>query len=396
MCRYQYLFTFIYVLLVLSRLTMANKSDDKSLPMDHQAADADVLITEQTNDDGRSKRKGSPLTNSEPVKKPVSTYEGLRRRNSFPDVSKILETDKPDKKKNKTKAMAFSDMMKMTFDDQAFKNSITPILYDMVCPLIHETIKSTVSSTVTAAIDSFRSSVIDQMIRSNRDLQESVKEQSRIINEQKAVIEEQRAIINDNNDTIDGLYCQVHVLSTEVDELKFDINELEQYGRRNSLRINNLKLDSPMGPPNNEQALTTAVVQFLNTAVLKSAGNLAESDIERCHFVGKPKASGAQQILVKFFRYHDKQKVFACKENLKNNSNKTFLTEDQTSINHSVIKSLLPLKKDGKIDSFWTRDGKILVKKDRYGNPVRLSPKASVTQTLGLASPTGVTGASPV
>ncbi|MEW8246168.1 MAG: hypothetical protein AB2768_09085, partial [Candidatus Thiodiazotropha endolucinida] len=96
------------------------------------------------------------------------------------------------------------------------------------------------------------------------------------------------------------------------------------------------------------------------------------------------KQEGSSQILVKFFRYHDKRRVFALKRNLKNNASKTFLTEDLTAINHSVVKTLLPMKKDGKIDSFWTRDGRIIVKKDKDSNPVRVSPNANIERSLGL------------
>ena len=42
------------------------------------------------------------------------------------------------------------------------------------------------------------------------------------------------------------------------------------------------------------------------------------------------------------------------------------------------------MKKDGKIDSFWTRDGRIIVKKDKDSNPVRVSPNANIERSLGL------------
>ena len=53
------------------------------------------------------------------------------------------------------------------------------------------------------------------------------------------------------------------------------------------------------------------------------------------------------------------------KKLLTNHLNKTFMSEDLTAMKHEVIKSLLPLKKDGLIDSFWTRDGRIIMKKGR-------------------------------
>ena len=87
---------------------------------------------------------------------------------------------------------------------------------------------------------------------------------------------------------------------------------------------------------------------------------------------------------MKFSRYHDKRRVFSCKKILKNHPKKTFITEDLTSLNHSVIKSLLPLKKDGSIDSFWTRDGRIIVKNSKTENPVRIGPADNIKFSLGL------------
>ena len=137
--------------------------------------------------------------------------------------------------------------------------------------------------------------------------------------------------------------------------------------------------------PKDEQELTRCVVHFLNIQVLKGEDRVPDGrDIERCHFVSKPKSTRAQQILVKFSRYHDKWRVFSSKKSLKSHPNKTFIAEDLTSMNHSVINSLLPLKKDGFIDSFWTRDGRIIVKKSKTENPVRIDPADNIKFSLGL------------
>ena len=76
--------------------------------------------------------------------------------------------------------------------------------------------------------------------------------------------------------------------------------------------------------------------------------------------------------------------IFSKKKKFKNNPNKSFIIEDLATVNHSIIKSLLPLKKDGKIDSFWTRDDKIIVKKDKNTDPERISQKGNVQFTLAM------------
>ena len=92
---------------------------------------------------------------------------------------------------------------------------------------------------------------------------------------------------------------------------KLTHNELEQYGRHTSLRINNMIFRGPRDPPQDERTLTLSVLDFLNSDVLKGEHILVERDIEQCHFVGKPRTSRSQQTFVKFARYHDNWKVYS-------------------------------------------------------------------------------------
>lgn len=227
-------------------------------------------------EEGRSKRKGSPLTKEE-VKKQLSTdrLSTLRRQNSAPDIPKLLSA-----KERKGSGMAFSDMVKMTFTDPSFATSITPVLYDMISPLILSTIETSVSKTVEAAVKSVQTNVIDEMLESNKKLQESVSKQSRIIQEQTKVIEKQEKFLQDQNKTIkdqtillhekaekiDQLEMQVDSLMVELDGLRYELNDLGQYGRRNSIRLNNFKIVMPL---KSEEELTECVVNFLNERVLQ-------------------------------------------------------------------------------------------------------------------------------
>ena len=111
----------------------------------------------------------------------------------------------------------------------------------------------TVTTAVKAVITSLQTTVISDMVQSNQSLQKSVetqskliKEQNYIISDQKHVIERQEAIIECKNDQIDDRQSQVTVLTYKFDDLRMSVNDLEQYGRRNSIRINNFKVDRPL------------------------------------------------------------------------------------------------------------------------------------------------------
>ena len=377
--------------------------------------ESEGMLTES--EEGGTKRKGSPLSKTEvkllahdigdigeSASQPAerkSERRVLRRQTSLTDLPKMTSS-----KDKKGSGLAFSDMVKLTFNDASFTRSITPVLYDMMSPLILNTIETSVAATVEAAVKSVQAKVVDQIVESNRQLQESVKEQTRVVEEQRRVIEIQDQVIVDQKnaiedqskqlqektETIEQLEMQVDCLMLELDSVKNDLNDLEQYGRRNSIRLNNYISILPL---KDEEQIIKSFVHYLNANVLRGDKPLQLKDIERCHYVGRAKKDKPRQIIVKFSHYHDKQRVYAAKSNLKGNPSKTFMTEDLTSSNHSVVKQLLALKKVGKIDSFWTSNGRILVKRDATSEPTRVSSQDSVLFKLQIEpEPEGATTAS--
>ena len=228
-----------------------------------------------------------------------SKRKTLRRQNSVPDMLKLGPAKE---RKANPSGVALSDMVKMTFSDASFAKSITPLLYDMMNPLIMKTIEASVAASVDAAVNSLQTKVVNRMLESNKQkLQESVAEQTRVIEEQKKVIRsqehlisdqekaiaDQASLLNSKSETIDQLEMQVECLMVELDSAKFDLNDLEQYGRRSSIRFNSY---NPSVNSIDEEQLTKSVTHFLNESVLKGGRSLQIRDIERCHVVGKSKS----------------------------------------------------------------------------------------------------------
>ncbi len=54
------------------------------------------------------------------------------------------------------------------------------------------------------------------------------------------IVEEQKCIITKQQQRIIELESEYELLSGEVDGLRMTTNDLEQYGRRNNLRISNM------------------------------------------------------------------------------------------------------------------------------------------------------------
>ena len=304
------------------------------------------------------KRKGSPLRPS-----------SLKKHNSLPDVSQMVGSKaKPKKPKS------FSDMIIMSFNDEDFINSVAPKICHMIQPLIEQTIKA----SVTAAVETVQKTVLEEILASNVNLQQTVNSQTQTIQEQKVLVESQSKAIDNNKRRIEELEGENHFLSTEVDTLtsdvqtlKLEVNRLEQYGRRSSIRFNNMNVDLRMG----EIQMTKFMTNFINSNILTAptSQKISEADIDRCHPITGARGTRKPQIIVKFFSYKVKAFVYGSKSNLKNHPDKTFVTEDLTRANHKTVQTLLKLKKNGKIDSFWTTDGKVLVKSTAESKPFTLS-----------------------
>ena len=134
-------------------------------------------------------------------------------------------------------------------------------------------------------------------------MQVIAEKQLNTISDLKSKLEDQTCRLAENNKVVDDLVNKVKTLSSELDSLKSSTNSIEQYGRRNSLRFTNMKLDVKTGESN----LIDQMTDFINTKILKNEDSISVSDVERCHPVNCLKSDGRCQILIKFHNYHTKR-----------------------------------------------------------------------------------------
>ena len=124
-----------------------------------------------------------------------------------------------------------------------------------------------------------------------------------------------------------------------------------------------------------EGEMIHSMAGFIYTTILANEEKISERNIGRYHPIGKKVGTRKPQIIVKFTSYKTRARVCANKTKLKGHPDKTFLTEDLTSKNHSVIKSLLELRKAKRLNVY----GQVMVK---------FLPKLPLKRTQGkLQSP---------
>lgn len=149
--------------------------------------------------------------------------------------------------------------------------------------------------------------------------------------------------------------AELATLKKEVSELKEDLalrcDELEQYQRRNNLRIFGLK-------EKDGESTDALIVELCRD---KLGMELPEDAVCRSHRVGKkkgPTPDGRQQhrpIIVRFVSYRDRRNVYSCKKKLKGTG--VTIREDLTALRVKTWKTAV--ERHG-LRNTWTQDGRIL------------------------------------
>ena len=238
------------------------------------------------------------------------------------------------------------------FTDEHFIKKISPTLVKMSQPLTN----TAINDAVTKAVLKLESDVIKPLQKQNDMLNKVIEKKDETIRQKDEIIKAKDELLKQRDITINQLEKNVESLASKLDDL-------EQYGRRSSVRLFNVKQNPGV-------SCTQAALRVMNE-VMKVP--VSENDIDRCHVLGRPNAKGIRPIIVKFKSYSSKAAVFSAKKTLKNNPAKIFVTEDLTQKNHSIVQKLLELRKSGAIDSFWTSDCKISMKVYEFSVPQRVN-----------------------
>ena len=103
--------------------------------------------------------------------------------------------------------------------------------------------------------------------------------------------------------------ARIKKLEEKIDEQSHLIDSLEQYSRRNSMRVNGIE------ETEHEDLLATCMALF--NAKMAVEPPIRCEDIDRLHRVGKPGTGKKRGVLVKFATYQAKERVYRAKARLK-------------------------------------------------------------------------------
>ncbi len=261
-----------------------------------------------------------------------------------PDAKRFCDNDSADM--NETADPAFLSSTVLNSEADHVFNFIDSL------PAPHQTTSTDIrSGIVTALMDPDVVQVISKALA--LEVSNSVKAEIRHLHEKLA--EKDKEILK---------------LKSTVESLNVKVDALEQYSRRNNVRIS--------GVPECDGENTDEIVK----SIAKSLG--VEVDIDVSHRVGPVKSlptAPARPIIVKLKSRRSKAELMSTKKHLRStslpqlNANwpsvstqkqpkpMIYINEDLTKLRASLASFSRDLKRQGKIDDTWTREGSVFLKR---------------------------------
>ena len=151
---------------------------------------------------------------------------------------------------------------------------------------------------------------------------------------------------------------KILALENKVGVLESSIDDLEQYSRRNSLRLHGVP--EVRGEDSMEVALEV-INKNLNLST-----PLTVQELDRLHRVGPfdESAEKPRAVLIKFATYHSRQRVYSKRREFfkaGNNGPRYYLNEDLTKRRAQILSKARSLKRHGKLLGAWSVDGRMFI-----------------------------------
>lgn len=145
---------------------------------------------------------------------------------------------------------------------------------------------------------------------------------------------------------------EVSHLNNKVTKLETDLDSVEQYNRRNTLRITGI----PEDPKENIDQTVAEVASAMNS-------NIKLSEIDSTHRTGKPKGNRPKDIIVRFVSYKAREKLYEARNRLRKTDNYRSVTINDylTRKRKKLLAKAKKLVKNKILNKAWSEDGNIYV-----------------------------------
>ena len=194
------------------------------------------------------------------------------------------------------------------------------------------------------------------------------------------------------NKRIDLLESKLQSKDEHIDRLVGSMDLLEMNSKKNNVIISGLDLQARSyaratsgndhgeenGTGNQSGGEFTGLRQKVAEFVKKSMGvQLQTSDIVACHELPSRKGERVKPVIVSLINNAVKRDVMMGRKKLK--GTRIYVNEQLTKKNAALFKKARDLKKQATIDSTWTYNGKVFLKKSQSGSPIEITAEEDLS-----------------
>lgn len=231
----------------------------------------------------------------------------------------------PSNKQNKR------DRTEVESSDESMISMSKDELHDMIKSAVNDAVKIAVNEAIETNMGDIRG------MRENLDIITSeMDKMSTMISAMKSALKEKENIIIDLNKNMGAL-------KSENIELQHQINDLENYQRKENLRI--------VGIPESVSEIPKKVVMNF---FQKKEFNVEEADIHIAHRVGKKNGAKPRAIIVRLFDRNKRDRVIKERRKLKGSG--ITIMEDVSLL---TMKTLMRVQRSDGVDNAWIWNGRI-------------------------------------
>lgn len=186
---------------------------------------------------------------------------------------------------------------------------------------------------------------------------------NKTVEENTSVIRQQNEKVDKYCDMIDKLINENMQLKQKLKNLEDRLDDLEQYGRSNSVEIQGV----PQEPNENVLTVVKDVGRALNM-------NITDEMVDACHRLGRRSNGGHPPgIIVKFVRRFDKDEILKqrrVKRNLstrhmgRNDDRPIYVNESLSPSRRRLLAAAKVVQKQKNFKFLWVRNGKIFLRRE--------------------------------
>ena len=178
------------------------------------------------------------------------------------------------------------------------------------------------------------------------------------------------ASIKAKDERIEQLQSRLKKAENHHDNQMDMIDEMEQYSRRNSVRIHH-----PGWIENNEENCSSLICNYAKDHHI----TLTPNDIDACHRVGKKEPGRVRPIIVKFVRRDDRTALLSTRRIQREARSRIFINEDLTPRRAMAAKLSRALVQSNKLRKAYVMSGAVMIETND-GQKIKITDIKQITR----------------